>query len=428
MLDIQFIRDNVDLIRKVAVQKNVSLDLDALLAVDDERRALQKKADELRTQKNALAEVLTDASQRTPQKIEEGKQLKEQIATLEAQEKEIGEKFRTLMYLVPNIPSQDSPIGKDDSENVEIAKWGDLPRFDFAFKDHITLGTELGLLDLERGVKVSGFRGYFLKNEGAQMHLAVLQYAFNKLISKGFTPLIAPSIVREEGLYNMGQFPLHRGETYEVRAGDGGDLEEKKYLAGTAEVGLIGLYANEILDKAELPLKLCGFSPCYRSEAGSHGKDTKGLYRVHEFMKVEQVIISENNLTASLKLHEELRAISEEILQDLKLPYRVIMCCTGDMGQGKHKMYDIETWMPSREKYGETHSNSHLTEWQARRANIRYREGDELRFVHTLNNTAIASPRVLIALWENYQQADGSIAIPEVLIPYMQGKTKITPR
>ena len=259
------------------------------------------------------------------------------------------------------------------------------------------------------------------------MHLAILQYSLNKLIAKGFTPMITPTIVREEALYSMGQFPLHKAETFKlanaVEVDE--DKRENRYLAGTSEVALVNYYANEIIDKAKLPIKFCGFSQCFRSEAGSYGKDTKGIYRIHEFAKIEQVIIAENNIDKSLEILEDLRQISEEILSDLKLPYRVLSICTGDMGLGKYKMYDLESWMPARGNYGETHSDSFLTDWQARRANIRYKDGEEIKFVHTLNNTAIASPRVLIAIWENYQQADGSIIVPDVLRPYMNGVTAI---
>ncbi len=422
MLDIQFIRDNQELVATAARNKNIDLNVAQLIELDDRRRELQQQIDELRAQRNKISDMLQDAAQRTPEVIETGKRLKEETAALEEDHRQVLESFFTLMLKVPNIPSADTPVGKDDTENVEIKKHGEVPVFDFPLRDHVELGTSLGLLDLEKGVAISGFRGYFLKNEGAQMHMAVLQYVFNKLIAKGYTPMTAPAIVREEPLLNMGQFPGHREETYRLAGKEG---EEDKYLAGTAEVGLLSYFADEIIDAQQLPIKLCGFSPCYRAEAGSHGKDTKGLYRVHEFMKIEQLVIARNDLEASLKIHEELLAVSEEILQDLGLPYRVIITCTGDQGQGKHKMYDVETWMPSREKYGETHSNSLLTDWQARRANIRYKEGDQIVYAHTLNNTAIASPRILIALWENYQQADGSIRIPEALVPYMGGKTII---
>jgi seryl-tRNA synthetase len=420
MLDIQFIRENKELVQKAAKNKNIDIDIDELLALDEKRREIQRKGDELRTRKNEIAEALKDDAQRTPEMIEEGKKIKDELAALE--NNEITTAFQELMLKVPNIPSNDTPIGPDESSNEEVKVVGEIPQFDFEIKDHIELGTSLNILDLERGVKVSGFRGYILKNEGAQMHFALLQYVFNKLISKGFSPMTAPAIVREEALMGMGQFPAHKAEVFTLATSEG---EEPKYLAGTAEVGLLGQFSDEIVQKSELPLKLVGFSPCYRSEAGSHGKDTKGLYRVHEFMKVEQLIIAEADMGKGFELHEELLAISEEILQDLKIPYHVIITATGDQGQGKVKMYDIESWMPARGKYGETHSNSFLSDWQARRANIRYKDGNEMKYVYTLNNTAIALPRVLVALWENYQNADGSVSIPEVLVPYMQGITKI---
>ncbi len=424
MLDIQFIRQYKDRVLEAAQAKNIQIDLDELLRLDDLRKILQQQGDELRKQKNEIAEKLQDASTRTPEMMEVGKKIKEEVAIIEKETDLVMNSLMELMMKVPNVYSDDTPLGTSDVDNVEIAQHGQIPTFSYPIKDHITIGTELDIIDLERGVKVSGFRGYFLKNEGAQLHMAVLMYTFNKLIAKGFTPFIVPTIVKEETLVSMGQFPAHASETYEVLSG-GREEGEKKFLAGTAEVGLLSYFADEIIDESKLPLKMVGFSPSYRSEAGSHGKDTKGLYRVHEFAKIEQTILAENNIETSLKLLEELRGISEEILQDLELPYRVLSICTGDMGQGKYKMYDLETWMPSRNNYGETHSDSLLTDWQARRANIRYKKEGGLEFVHTLNNTAIASPRILIALLENFQNEDGSVQIPTVLQPYMQGKTTI---
>lgn len=427
MLDITFIRENKEEILKAIKNKNVKLDLDRLLSLDVSRCELQGKIDELRSRRNALAESLQDAATRTPEKLEEGKKLKEELAILEGKANEIVPEYDALMFQVPNVYSGDTPIGKDDSENVEVVKVGEPTTFDFTIKDHIQLGQDLDILDLERGVKVGGFRGYFLKNEGAQMHLAVLQYCLNKLIAKGFTPMIAPTIVRDSALTSMGQFPAYKDQVYKLtNAVEVAEAEkENRYLAGTSEVALVSYYADEIVDKSKLPIKMCGFSQCYRSEVGSYGKDTKGIYRIHEFAKIEQVVLAENDLEKSLEILEELREISAEILSDFKLPYRVLSICTGDMSLGKYKAYDLEAWMPSREKYGETHSDSFLTDWQAHRANIRYKDGTETKYVHTLNDTAVASPRILIALWENNQQADGSILIPEVLVPYMGGKTKI---
>jgi len=434
MLDIKFIRDNKKEVAKAAKNKNIKIDLDALLELDDQRKSLQKEIDTLRTQRNEIAELLKDASKRTPEVMEKGKELKNGLAALELRETDVLNEYNTLMLKVPNVYSKDTPVGKDDSENEVFSTVGEPTTFAFEIKDHITLGKDLDILDLERGVKVGGFRGYFLKNEGALMHMAVLQYALAKLVAKGFTPMIPPIIVREEAMVNMGQFPAFRAETFklsnavpstELGAGDH-EIKEDRFLAGTSEVGLLNYYAGEIIDKASLPIKMCAYSQCYRSEVGSYGKDTKGIYRIHEFGKVEQVILCEADSEEGIKLHEELLKISEEILSELGLPYRVLKICTGDMGAAKYRMYDLEAWMPSRNGYGETHSDSFLTDWQSRRANIRYKDGDEIKFAYTLNNTAIASPRVLIALWENYQQADGSIVVPEVLRPYMGGKSLIT--
>jgi seryl-tRNA synthetase len=280
----------------------------------------------------------------------------------------------------------------------------------------------LDLIDLERGTEVSGFRGYFLKNELVLMHYGLMWYAMEKLRSKGFTIMQTPSLVREFALVGSGHFPAGRSEVYQVAnaAGMQNEDKEKQFLAGTSEPSLIGYYADQILDESKLPILVSGISPCYRSEIGSYGKDTKGLYRVKEFLKVEQVVICKANPTEGETWHEKLREISEEILQELKLPYRVLNICTGDMGAGKYKMYDIETWMPARKGYGETHSDSNLTNWQARRLNIRYKDvNGKIQYAYTLNNTAVASPRLLIAILENYQQADGSVKVPEVLQKYV---------
>lgn len=428
MLDIKFIRENKKEVANAAKNKNISVDLDALLELDDQRISLQKEGDILRTQRNEIADLLKDASKRTPEVIEKGKELKDNLVALELRENEILMEFNSLMLKVPNITSEDTPVGKDDSENQVADVVGEPTKFSFEIKDHIALGKDLDILDLERGVKVGGFRGYFLKNEGAQMHMAVIQFVMQKLISKGFMAMIPPIIVREESLVNMGQFPAYKAETFQLTNADAvdDDKKESRYLAGTSEVALLSYYADEIIEKSTLPLYMCAYSQCYRSEVGSYGKDTKGIYRIHEFAKIEQVVLCDASIESGVKIHEELRKISEEILSELGLPYRVLRICTGDMSAGKYRMYDLEAWMPSRDGYGETHSDSFLTDWQSRRANIRYKDGDETKFVYTLNNTAIASPRVLIALWENYQQADGSIVVPEVLRPYMGGKSLIT--
>jgi seryl-tRNA synthetase len=431
MLDINFIRENLKELEKVTKNKGIKLDYDKLLKLDDKRRELIQKIDDLRQKRNANAELLKDPKKRTDKLINQGKVLKDKLTALENDFYKVKAQFDEMMLKVPNLISKDTPVGPDESANKVIDKKGELPDFDFKVKDHLQLGKELDILDIDRGVKVSGFRGYYLKNDGARMHLAVLTYVFNKLIAKGFTPFIPPTLVREIALTGSGHFPESKEEVYQI--GNPGKLEtgetvkESLFLAGTSEPALIAYHANEIVDKKQLPLKYCAFSPCYRSEVGSYGKDTKGIYRLHEFWKVEQVVICKADIKEGLKLLENLREIAEEILQDFKLPYQVVSICTSDMGAGKYKMYDLETWMPSRQAYSETHSDSFLTDWQARRLNLRYKdEKDETKYAYTLNNTALASPRILIALWENYQNKDGSITIPEVLRPYLANQQKIT--
>ena len=423
MLDIKFIRENQDVVKKAAKDKGIDLDLGKLLAVDERRRKLTVEIDELRRQRKAIAQS---------RDIEKGKAVKQKLSALEKDLAETEQTFNELMLLVPNIPSPETPVGAA-AANKEIYKWGEIPKFDFEPKSHAELGKALDLIDFERGAKASGFRGYFLKNEGVLLQLGVLFYALTKVISRGFTPVVPPALVREFALVGSGHFPFGKDEVYQIgnphspKEQDEG-TKEKIYLAGTSEPSLLAYYADEVLDEKELPIRFCGISPCYRSEVGSYGKDTKGAYRVHEFMKVEQVVLCKNDLAETKRWLMELESISKEILQDLRLPYRVIINSTGDQGAGKYEMHDIETWMPSRKAYGETHSNAALTDWQARRLNIRYRDRQgKLHFVHTLNNTAIASPRILIAILENYQQKDGSVQIPEVLQGFV-GKNLIQSR
>lgn len=408
MLDITFIRDNLDLCRTAAVNKNRVVDWEKLLGVADKRRELIGKVDAINFAKNQLQKKRNEGL--TVEQIrEEGKRLKDEGQALEEQLRSIEEEFQTLMYTVPNLPLPEVPVGKDESGNVEIKKVGTPKQFTFPVKDHLELMALHDLLDTERGAKVSGFRGYFLKNEAALLEFAILQYAFLKLVGKGYTPIMAPSLVKDFTLFGNGQFPWGKEEVYQLE-------KDEQYLAGTAEVPVTAYYANEMLKEEELPKKFVAFSPCFRREAGSYGKDTKGIYRIHQFNKIEQVIIGPNDIEQSKALHEELLKNSEEILQDLELPYRVLFMCTGDMGEPQVKKYDIETWMPGRNAYGETMSNSIMGDFQARRLNIRYKAKDgQTKFVHTLNNTAIASPRILIPILENYQQEDGSIRVPKVL-------------
>lgn len=412
MLDIKFIRENLDLCKTAAVNKNRVVDWEALLAQDEKRRELIGKAEVLRAERNEVSKVRTEAG------ITRGKAIKDELKTIEDELRRAEDQFAALMLTVPNVPDASVPVGKDESENVEIKKWGEPAKFDFTPKDHIDLSRSLDLIDFDRGAKVGGSRAYFLKNEGAMLELAVLMYTFQKLVAKGYTPLIAPSLTKEFTFFGVGHFPWSRDEVYHLEKDD-------VYISGTAEVPVTAYYSDEVLTEKDLPKKFVAFSPCFRREAGSYGKDTRGVYRIHQFNKIEQVIISTAETNNSLTLHEELLANSEEILKDLKLPYRVLLMCTGDMGEPQVKKYDIETWMPGRGGYGETMSDSFMGDFQARRLKIRYKAADgTTRFCHTLNNTAIASPRILVAILENYQQADGSVAIPEVLQPFM-GKKEI---
>ncbi len=410
MLDIKFIRENLELCKTAAVNKNRVVNWEKLLELDEKRRELIGKTEVLRAERNDVSRIRTDES------IVRGKAIKNELKTIDEELRTAEEQFNAAMLTVPNVPDASVPVGKDETGNVEVKKWGKPTEFTFTPKDHIDLAKSLDLIDFERGAKVGGSRAYFLKNEAAAMEFAVLFYTFQKLIAKGYTPLIAPSLVKEFTLLGVGQFPWSRDEVYVLPKDD-------TYLAGTAEVAVTAYHSDEILMEKDLPKKFVAFSPCFRREAGSYGKDTRGIYRIHQFSKIEQVIISTAETNNSLTLHEELLANAEEILQDLKLPYRVLLMCTGDMGEPQVKKYDIETWMPGRNAYGETMSNSFMGDFQARRLKIRYKAKDgPIKFCHTLNNTAVASPRILVAILENYQQADGTILIPDVLQPLMGKK------
>ncbi len=434
MLDIKFIRENKDVVQHAITVKRINLDIDRVLELADQRTELIQKSDALRTEKNKNTEAIQKVSEEQRAAIiARGKEIKEQLHTLEQEQNKVEREYTDLMLLVPNIPSSDTPIGNDASGNIEVARWGTPPAFSFPIKDHVELGENLDLIDLDAGVKTSGFRGYYLKNEAALLHMALQWHALNKLVAKGFTPFVPPTLVKEFTLTGSGHFPGFRNEIYRIAnlgtTASGEESADAMYLVGTSEPSLLAYQSDKTFEEKELPIKMCGFSQCYRSEVGSYGKDTKGLFRLHEFVKVEQVIICKNDTEVSNQHLEEMRGIAEELLQELKLAYRVIQICTGDMGAGKHKMYDIETWMPSRNDYCETHSDSNLTDWQARRFNIKYKTADgKKEYVHMLNNTVIASPRILIALLECYQQEDGSVIVPQVLRQYLGGKDVIRKR
>lgn len=422
MLDIKFIRDNPDLVREAARKKHIQFDLDKLLALDEKRRTLLQEVEGLRARQNAASDQVPQMGDpaEKEQAIASLRELKEQLSTKEPVLKETEVEYEKLLLLVPNIPDLSVPEGASDAENQEVRVWGDIPQFSFVPKDYITLMRDLDLVDFERGTKVAGFRGYFLKNEGAVLSMALWQFAFEQLRAKGFSVHIAPALVRGETLVGTGWLPQGKDEVYQV--------EDNLFLAGTAEVPMMGMYQDEIFNDTDFPRLTAAISPCYRSEAGSYGKDTKGFYRVHEFMKVEQVVLCKADHQESVKWHEELTKNAEEFLQALKIPYHVVVNCGGDLGLGQVKKYDIESWIPSQKKYGETHSSSYFHDFQTRRLNIRYRDAEgKLYFAHSLNNTMVATPRILISIIENYQQEDGSVVVPEVLRKWV-GKDKIERR
>jgi seryl-tRNA synthetase len=413
MLDIKFIRENSDIVKSAITKKHISLDLDVLIAKDDERLNLLKEVEVLRAEQNVASDSIVNSnSEERVVILDKMRVLKESLQAKEEALRNIMQDWQKMMLEVPNIPDMSVPEGDSDEDNVEIRTWGEIPKFDFTPKDHIELMENLDMVDFDRGVKVSGFRGYFMKNDGAKLFFALWQYFMNYFIDQGYTPMIVPSLVRKESLIGTGMLPQSEDDLYKV--GDG------EYLAGTAEVATMGYHMNEVLDKAELPKKYISFSPCFRAEAGKHGKDVKGIIRVHEFFKIEQVILTEASHEESVKWHEEITAHVEHLMQTLKLPYHVVVNCGGDLGLGQVKKYDIEAWMPSQEKYRETHSSSYFHDFQTRRLGIKYRDDDgKLKFVHSLNNTACATSRLPASLIENYQNADGSITVPEVLRPYM---------
>jgi seryl-tRNA synthetase len=420
MLDIKYIRENSDKIKEAAINKLVNVDIDRLLEVDKQIISINKELDNLKEQRNKLSDNIKNLSDDERKKsIDYVRELKEKINILEEQINPLKDEFKQLMYLVPSVPYDDTPIGKDDEENVEIKRVGEIRKFDFEFKDHVTLAEDLDLVDIPRGVKISGSRSYFLKNDGLLLEMALTRYVIDKLIKKGFTPMSVPLLVKEDAMYGTSYFPTGRDQAYAI-------TEDELYLIGTSEVALVSYHNNETFENiTNLPKLFCGLSNCFRREAGTYGKDTRGLYRVHQFTKIEQVILCEADYDIQYKLHDFLLNNAEEILNDLKIPYRVVKVCTGDMGNGQVRKHDIEAYMPSRDKYSETHSCSSFNDFQTRRSNIKYKDKDgNTKFCYSLNNTAIASPRILIPLLELYQNEDGSITIPDVLVPYM-GKTKI---
>jgi seryl-tRNA synthetase len=420
MLDIKFIRENKDVVILGAKKKHIDVDIEKLITLDDKRKELLFSIEKKRSEQNTVSDqiVKTEDQSKKTEMIAGMKSLKDDMEKEETELKDIMKDWQRLMLSVPNIPDMSVPEGEDDLSNMEVRTWGEQTKFDFPIKSHSELMLLNDLVDFDRGSKVSGFRGYFLKNDAVRLSFALWNFVQDYFSKKGdFTPMIVPALVNRQIFMGTGYIPGGEEDLYQTQDG--------QFLSGTAEVSTMGYFMDEVLDKKDFPKKLISFSPCYRREAGSHGKDTKGILRVHEFYKLEQVLLCEASHSESVRLHEEITQNSEDILKALGLPYRVVVNCGGDLGLGQVKKYDIEAWLPSEGKYRETNSASYFHDFQTRRLNIRYKDDDgKMKFAHSLNNTAL-SGRPLIMIMENYQQPDGSIKIPDALVPYMAGQTII---
>ncbi len=418
MLDIHFIRENVDLIKAGAAKKHIEIDLARLIQVDDERKLIRQELDAKKAEQNRRSNEIQLLKDKEREKvIEQMQHLKNGMLESEERLKKVMIEWQQLMLTVPNIPDMSVPDGESDAQNLEVKKWGTLTQFSFTPKSHVDLMTALDMVDFERGTKVAGFRGYFLKGDGVLLANAVWQLALKHFSAKGLMPLSVPSLVRREVFMGTGYLPQGEEDLYKTQDGE--------YLAGTAEVAAMGYYMNETLDEKNFPVKFLGFSPCFRREAGAHGKDVRGLIRVHEFFKWEQVVLCKAEHDESVRMHEWLNRNTEEFIELLQIPYRTVANCGGDLGLGQVKKYDIELWVPGENTYREISSASYFHDFQTRRLNIRYRDAEgNMRFPHSLNSTAIPTPRILVSIVENYQQADGTIKVPEALVPYV-GKSVI---
>mgnify|MGYP006285867153 CR=1 FL=1 len=422
MLDIDFIRENAEDVKRAARVKGFDVDVDRLIEVDDRRRELIQETEKIRQRRNEIADEIPQASdEERPDLIEEGRQLKETVHEMEEELSEVQETWEQLRLQMPNVPREEVPVGEEEEDNEVLRTHGEPPEFDFEPKDHEELGEHLDIIDKERAIKFAGSRAYLLKGEGALLEMAVMQLAMDMLIGQDFEPIVGPVLVNETAMRGTGWFPYGVDDAYFIE-------KDEKYLVGTSEVYLVSTRADEILDEEELPVKMSAKSPCFRREAGSAGRDVRGVYRVHQFSKVEQVIIAKDDPEQSREFHELLLGNAEKLMKKLDLPHRISVACTGETGLGQVYKNEIETWMPSRESYCETHSCSSLYGFQARRSNIRYRDEDgEIHTCYTLNNTMAASPRILIPLLECNQNPDGSVTVPEALHPYMHGIERITP-
>ena len=420
MLDLKQIRENPDAVKRAIADKRVGLDLDALLTADQRALALSRQLQELQEKRNGNAKLIPKASAaERPSMIEEGRRIGDEIAALKPAIDAAEAALRDLLLLVPNIPADSAPRGASEADNVVVKTVGEPTRFEFAPLDHVALLEKNGWADLARVAKVAGSRSYALKGDGVLLEQSLLRFALDRLVERGFTLISVPSFAGEAAFIGTGHFPTGREQVYHLEADD-------KYLTGTSEVTLNALHSGEILAETDLPVRYAGISACFRREAGSAGKDVRGLIRVHQFNKVEQYVMCKNDPEESEKWHRTLLEISESILVDLEVPYRVVECCTGDMGLGKYKMFDVESWVPSEKLYRETHSCSSLHDWQARRSDLRYRDAQgKVRYCHTLNNTALATPRFLVPLLENHQQSNGSVRLPKKLQPYLGNRASL---
>ena len=421
MLDVRFIRDNPDLVKAGALKKHVECDVDRFVELDAERRRIGPYVDELRSRQKSAGKAIARASaEERAAMLAEQKEAKSELRGLEERLAEVEAGMRELRLRIPNVPAEDVPDGKDDTENVELRRVGEPPTFDFEARDHIELGEAQGWLDIEAGARLAGSRNYVLMRDLALLEAAVMQLAFDHMLAKGFEAVSVPMLVRAEPLLGTGYFPGGEEQTYRT------DERDDLYLAGTSEVPVTALHADQILPVEVLPRRYVARTTCYRREAGTYGKDTRGIYRVHQVQKVEEVVIDVADEAKSLEHHHAILTHAEELVQALELPYRVVNVCGGDLGMPHVQKFDIETWMPSRQSYGETHSASRFHDYQARRLNLRYRDLEgRVRVCHTLNNTVAASTRLLIALLENHQQADGTVHVPEALRPHLGGRARI---
>lgn len=417
MLDLKFIRDNPAIVKQTVINKNLKVDIDALLRIDAELLKMKRDSEALSAQRNAISAQIPKASaDERPALVTQSKDVGTKITEMTAGMKPLEDELQLMLYQTPTIPAADVPIGKSDADNVVVKTWGSKPNFSFKALDHVELIEKNNWGDFKRIPNVSGSRTVGLKGDLVRLEMALWQYTLDILSKKGFTPFSVPAIAQEQAFYATGHFPFDRESVYELP-------KDKLYLAGTCEVVLNSLHSGEILSDADLPIKYAGFSPCFRREAGSAGKDVRGLIRVHQFYKVEQYVLCKNDIEESEQWHKNILANTEEILQGLEIPYQIVACCTGDMGAGKYRMHDIESWCPSEGKYRETHSCSSLLDWQARRTNLRYRDSrtGKMEYCYTLNNTGLATPRVLVAFLENHQTEGGRVRIPTALRPYMGG-------